>query len=82
MLGKLNSLTLIDMFSCLDGREVTHLTEVLKVPVRFKALARIFMFVVVLFTFSSKTHYLSQYFEIPFAVFIHSVYLYVILQHL
>jgi len=43
-LKQINSLTSINTFSCLDGREVTHPPGMGEVPGLIPALARIFMF--------------------------------------
>ena len=59
---------------------VTHPLSVQEDPVRFPAPARDFMFDVLfccccVLSFCLKTHYLSQYCAMPFAMLIYLVYL-------
>jgi len=68
-LKQLKSLTSIDIFSCLGGLEVTHKTAVRKfkdlIPGSGKDIC-----CCCVFTFLSKTHYLSRNSAIPFAMLI------------
>jgi len=73
-----NSLTSIDVFSCLCGPEVTHQSAVPEVPGLIRAMMFMVAFVcvgVVEFLLYCPKHLLSIVFASPFAMFINYVYL-------
>jgi len=74
---QLNSLTTIDSLSCLGGAVVTYPPLGVRGPGFNSRLWQGFLCLIYLyycccvFTFCSKTHYLSQHFAIPFSMFIY-----------